>query len=244
MLSVSCKTENIKPVINTYNYQLGDKSINLQKRTFDSIGKVIFIQLHHNELTAEKAAIEYLQKEGGVFVNILNSTKRLINFNVNGIEYTFDPNRIFTKNGIDSSLKLLSHSSSFAAKEIEGFAHFVLEHIPDSLPLIALHNNTDGRYSIDDYKKGGSLEKDAAEVYVNNNLDKDDFIFTTDKTLYDKLKTMRWNVILQNSAAKDDGSLSIYCAKVNRKYINIEVQTGHLKEQLQMLKSIKDIFKN
>ena len=126
---------------------------------------------------------------------------------------------------------------------MEAFARFIIKIIPENNIIIAVHNNTNDRYSIEDYKQGGGLQKDAEDVYINDAWDKDDFILTTDKGIFEKLKIKKANVILQHpETVTDDGSLSVYCAKIKRQYINIEAQEGHLKQQLQMLQIVKDII--
>ena len=67
-----------------------------------------FINLHNNEKTSLNAAKQYLNKIGGRLINIENNGERLINFKYNGFNYIFDPNRIYSASGIDTTITILS----------------------------------------------------------------------------------------------------------------------------------------
>ncbi|MBK8927556.1 MAG: hypothetical protein IPM74_17060 [Crocinitomicaceae bacterium] len=70
-------------------------------------------------------------------------------------------------------------------------------------------------------------------------MDPDDFIFTTDKNLYDHLSQLPVNIILQdNDNCKDDGSLSVYCGRKGIPYVNIEAEYGHLTEQVKLIEMV------
>src|SRR5690606_2892045 len=96
--------------------------------------------------------------------------------------------------------------------------------------VIALHNNSNNSFSIHDYKN--KRKNEASEYFVNTSMDPDDFIFTTNASIYNKLKQQKINAVLQHPNVNDDGSLSVYFAQQNRPYVNIETQHGHLEEQI------------
>jgi hypothetical protein len=88
------------------------------------------------------------------------------------------------------------------------------------------------------------LYANASNVYVNALMYEDDFVYTTDKKVFNHLKENKINVILQKSSgAVDDGSLSIFYGNKMIPYINIEAEQGHLKEQVQMLQILEPLFK-
>lgn len=150
-----------------------------------------------------------------------------------------DPNRIFTPAGIQQSLQLLSTFDSSASTALAFFAHNISAMLPDSLPLIAVHNNTDGAYAIHSYTPNGSLSKDAARVHINPKMDPDDFVLTTDEELFVHLQKEDVNAVLQaNTSAADDGSLSVVMGRKERVYVNIEAQHGHEQVQLQLLEQV------
>jgi hypothetical protein len=230
----------IEPLTETFDFKLGENKITLKKRTYDTVQSYVVVQLHHNEATAEQAAALFLEQHGGTLLSLENNGDRYISFRLNGSMYTFDPNRMFTPSGIASSLRLLSTYTVEAAQEVENFASFIQDHLPDSALLIAVHNNTDDKFSIRSYQIDTAFKGDAAAVHINEALDADNFFFTTDHGLFKQLQARQQNVVLQhNQQAKDDGSLSIYYGRQNKPYINVEAQNGHLEEQLQMLMLLK-----
>jgi hypothetical protein len=61
-------------------------------------------------------------------------------------------------------------------------------------------------------------------------------ILVTEKAIFNLLKQENVNVVLQSPFAADDGSLSIYAMQHKIPYINVEVQHGHLEENLRLIK--------
>jgi hypothetical protein len=111
--------------------------------------------------------------------------------------------------------------------------------------IIAVHNNTDEKYSIKSYEKGEDLGKDAKLVNTNLKTDVDDFFFVTDKNIFKFLKEKNLNVALQDNVnVTDDGSLSVYCGNYKIPYINVEGEHGHLPEQIKMLEILQEITKD
>lgn len=104
--------------------------------------------------------------------------------------------------------------------------------------LIALHNNTNGNYSITSYESG-SLKSDAADLHRAAGQDSDNFFFVTTKKLFLRFKNAGFNVVLQARSVKDDGSLSVWAARKNFAYVNIEAQHGHVSSQLKMLSYVR-----
>ena len=224
-------------------FKLGDKLLSLAKHGDEKEAPYVLISLHSNETTAIDAARIFIEKEGGLFLELLNYDQRLIEFNEAGEKFVFDPNRIFTSVGRIANLKLNKSYNKSVEQQVGQFARFVLAEIPADKTVIAVHNNTEGNYTINDYKKGNKHDKDAELVYQNPLLDEDDFFLTTDMSLFKSLKDKNFNVVLQHKTnAKDDGSLSIYCARSNRSYVNIETEHGHLNEQQKMLSALNEIL--
>lgn len=202
-----------------------------------------FVQLHHNEQTAEQAAISYLQHNGGVLISIENKGERNISFRLHGKLYTFDPNRMFTRAGIRSSLKLYGRYTNDAEDLVYRFAQFVLSKLPQDQPLIAVHNNTDNNYSVQSYLYNAGYRREAKEVIKHQQQDADNFFITTDSSLHAFLSAQKFNSVLLNPSAKDDGSLSYYYSKLQKPYINIEAQEGHLTQQVKMVETVSTALK-
>ncbi|MEI8060343.1 MAG: hypothetical protein WCG67_09305, partial [Ferruginibacter sp.] len=151
--------------------------------------------------------------------------------------YSFDPNRIFSSIGIKQTLKANRKIDPLAIAEVEKFAKLFLQLIPDSTAcIIALHNNTDGDYSVKTYQPGGKRQLDAMKVYTDTWQDVDDIAFTTDEKIFNKMSGLGYNSILQdNIKVNKDGSLSVYYGELNRRYINIETQFGKTEQYKEML---------
>jgi hypothetical protein len=120
---------------------------------------------------------------------------------------------------------------------VEKFANKILQQIPDTADcVIALHNNTDGDYSVKTYQPGGGRQTDAKRVYADSWQDIDDITLTTDEKLFARMSGFGYNSVLQdNIKVVKDGSLSVYCGEKNKRYINIETQHGKNDQYKEML---------
>jgi hypothetical protein len=201
------------------------------------------VHLHDDEMTAKNATHRFLEHQGGTLVSIPNNGERLIRFPFKGKLYTFDPNRMFTRKGIIESLQIFQPYNAQAVPEVERFANSFLQKFPGNSFIIAMHNNTENKYSVHSYLPKGSLQDEAAQVYLSKNMDPDDFVFTTDHRIFSKLKKRDISVVLQKKKpATDDGSLSILLGRKNKAYANIEAEHDHLDVQLHLLKSVAEII--
>ncbi|HET6994664.1 MAG TPA: hypothetical protein VFI06_06765, partial [Chitinophagaceae bacterium] len=226
-----------QPKENSVYFKLGERVIQIKLIQYGSSRDKVYINLHDDEITAVNGAKKLLERKGGFLIKIENYKTRNIRFKLDGKYYTIDPNRMFSRAGIARSLIIFGTTSPKAIDEIEKFATHVLQLIPPNPAwIIALHNNTNGKYSVNSYLPGGEKEKDAKGLHVNQDLDADDFFFTTDSVLFYRLANERYNTILQdNINAKKDGSLSIYCGEKNIRYINCETEHGRQPEYDQMI---------
>jgi hypothetical protein len=91
--------------------------------------------------------------------------------------------------------------------------------------IIALHNNTnEALQSSGAYFPKRQFElSDPASTRLQQR-DLDNFFLTTEREDYLRLSKLEWNTILQLPTADDDGSLSIWAAKQQIRYINIEAE--------------------
>lgn len=233
------------PSEKTITHRLGDRNISIKVIQYGESMNTCCINVHDDESTAVEAAKSILEKRGGVLIKIENNAKRNISFPFKGLVYTFDPNRIFSRRGILLTLKTKGKINLLAINEVEKFAAELLKQIPDSIScLIALHNNTNGDFSVRTYLPGGPRQYDASQVYADEWQDIDDIALTTDQDIYSKMASFGYNSILQDNVnVFRDGSLSVYYGEQNRRYINIETQhgkTGQYREMLKKLLSILD----
>ncbi len=221
-------------------HRLGDRNMSIKITKYGESLHTCCINVHDDEATAVEAARSVLERQGGVLIKIENNAKRNISFTFKGVKYIFDPNRIFSRTGIQNSLKANGKIHPLAIVEVEKFAAKLLQLIPDSIScLIALHNNTDGDFSVRTYLPGGKRQTDAKQVYADEWQDIDDIALTTDQLIYDKMAAFGYNSILQdNLNVNKDGSLSVYYGEKNRRYINIETQHGKTAQYREMLKKL------
>lgn len=238
------------PAINTISHRLGDNDIEVQVFQYGDKKDLVFINLHDNEIAAIEATKRILEKHGGLFIKIENKNRRTITFRLDGRSYTFDPNRIFSKKGVELTLKRFGNTSNKAEKEIEAFANKLLQIIsPDVHCVIAVHNNTDNGFSIGDYLPGKEKSNDAKQINITEGQDTDDFFLTTDSLVFQLLSAKNYNTILQdNLKAGQDGSLSIYFGEKKIRYINCETEHGKSKQHEEMLeaaiKCLEELKKN
>lgn len=219
-------------------HKIGDRKLSLVTTRFGPTNNgTVFVHLHDDEQTALQATRSILEKQGGQLVRIQNWNKRYIRFRVKGRYYSFDPNGMFTKNGIDRSLRLMGRFHPDAARSIGQLGERFLQLLPESLTcVISLHNNTPGYFSVLTYADGGEKSSDAKKVFINPDEDPDDFFLVTEESLFQTIKAKGYNCVLQdNEGCTDDGSLSVYCGKKNIPYVNCETEHGKVEKYREMM---------
>jgi hypothetical protein len=230
---------------------IGTTLVRFQQHCADKQPGISWLHVHENETTAVATANQVIDSIGkGCFVTWLHSGNRYVTYAFKGQDYKFDPNRIYTPNGLEATLKAngsFSTEGFDAAQQLASL--FITKYVDSNKLIIALHNNSDnGGLHIKSYLPGGEYGNDASQVYVNEAEDIDDFFYTTDQRIFDYLKNKGFNILLQNNATvTDDGSLSVYCGYKGMAYLNIEAQMGHLEQQKRMMlavyQMIEHIFK-
>src|SRR5204863_7778372 len=129
-------------------YKLGERVFQIKLIQYGNSRDRVYINLHDDEITAVNGAKKLLERKGGYLIKIENYKTRNIRFKLDGKYYTIDPNRMFSRAGIARSLIIFGTTSPKAIDEIEKFATRVLQLIPPNPSwIIALHNNTNGKYS-------------------------------------------------------------------------------------------------
>lgn len=205
--------------------------------------KVLFINVHEDEVTSIETTEEYAKTEPIHFLRIYHEGTRRLNFTLKSKSYSVDPNRIYTAKGRRKTLKDGGRYSLAASRQVKMFATEILADINKKQVVIAMHNNTDENYTIKSYLPGGDESANTTAIHVNPEMDADDFIYTTVPAYFEAFKSKNINVILQNDKKfVNDGSLSVYCALNGINYINIEAQKGHFEEQLQLIKEVMDVI--
>jgi hypothetical protein len=228
-----------------------EKTINLGSKSCKLIlkGKLennaIFLSLHDDENTSVIAFNEVSQSiDNPVLIELQQSGSRFIKYGYNGLDYLIDPNRIFTEIGINNTLK--KNNKTVPAELKVALKKVSIQLIDLILPkdkkkyIVAIHNNSNDNYSAKSYVGSNDAEK----IYMNPSEDPDDFFFVTNLQDFEFFKTKKRNVILQSLKALDDGSFSIYCARINQPYINIEAQEGHKETQKLMIKEAYQLIQS
>lgn len=206
---------------------LGNQKVQLIK--IHGHGKTL-IHLHENEATALLAAKKFIAKQGGSLIRLKHGGTRNIRFKLRHKYYEFDPNRIFTDQGIKKTLQNFGSYSIAAHLEVKKLARAIIKLLPDD-KVIAVHNNQ--HYSLKEYFPHRQLSANVHSIYFKPHSSSRNFYLVTSKRDYLRLKNIGFNVVLQKSAALNDGSLSYFLA--NKKYINIETAYKKLSTQLKML---------
>ena len=223
-------------LIDTTKVQINDFPINLVRYSY---GKptINLLAIHDDEDTGIKAAFEFIRFSGGSIIDSQYGGVRNFKFMNNGEEFQTDPNSIYTKRGIPLGITKYGPVDDDVVNHLERAGKTILKtYDPEKLGYVfTLHNNGDGGFGIASYLKGYELESAADSVYINFQMDGDDLIFVTELQLFNKLKLANVNVALQSKNAPDDGSLSIYAMHKKIPYINVEVQHGHIEENLRLI---------
>jgi len=190
-----------------------------------------FLNLHRNENTSVVAARSFITVFGGRLLWLTQpgaANDRLITFTCMKVSYVFDPNRMFTKEGAEASLKQYSVPGSvnqLAIDSVVSFGQSLLTAFgfdKEDL-IIAIHNNGGSNYSAASYLPGAIYANEASKVSIPDPSTQQNFFLCTSGSNYKALVEQKQNVVEQSDNATNDGSLSYYAQVVkNKKYINVE----------------------
>ena len=199
-----------------------------------------FVNLHDNENTSAEAAKVHISRHGGRLVELVHGRGRTVVIRRNGVLHYFDPNRMFTENGLRQSLDFFHNLSSENIEIAADFARKVAGFISieKGKAIISVHNNTPGKLTIHDFKPGQWYGADSREVFINPAEDPDDFFFTNSPALFRALKTLRYNVALMVLDPPDRGTLGNYVNNAGGIYVLVEGEHGHLSRQVSMLEDL------
>lgn len=197
----------------------------------------IYVHLHENETTALQAIKKIAPLHKSAWLSLRHRGTRNVCFTLEGKSYTFDPNRIFTAQGIRLSLKKYGAYSPQAFEAVNALATKIKTLIGQR-SVIAVHNNKS--YSFQDYLPGHALAQDAKYVNFPMKSHYRNFILVTRHQDYCRIIKQRENVIEQHHAAQDDGSLSIYMAR--SAYVNVEAGYNQLSAQYRMLQKAQKLL--
>ncbi len=195
-----------------------------------------YLHIHGNETTAREVLTEQVKARGGTAL-LVQSDRRYVPLRGGRI----DPNRMFSREGASKSLKALNPEWSEAQiadgalaleRDRQRFLHAILP--PKGGRIVALHNNSNG-YSVE--SEVAISEKTSLMDASNPH----EFFLATDPGDYEKLAASPFNVVLQNTAPKeDDGSLSRLAARMGVRYVNLECALGKIERQRELLRWLEE----
>lgn len=243
---VSCRQKEMRSIdhqLVASRLVMGDSAVFLISGRHDE-GGILLLNVHENEQTALQVMYEKGKSDSLPFLFLHQAGQRRIFYSVNDSVHSVDPNRIFSEVGIEKSLEDSMYCTSAGVRLAVQLAHSVLRRVQGREWVVTLHNNTDENYSILSYAEGGEEEMNAQDILIMQDEDPDDFILTTSKPLFDKLKNARVNIVLQSQNPVDDGSLSVYCEEHQIPYVNIEAEHGHLAKQQRLLDLVLKSIEN
>ena len=224
----------------THTFRLADEKVWVHIYESASPG-LTFVSLHDDENTATEAAKRYIQQHGGRLVELRHGRGRNVAIRRDGRLSWFDPNRMFTKVGLGKSLERfqsLTETNLILAyhfgQEVAGLVGIERDRL-----IVAVHNNTEDKLTIQDYRKGELYGANTQEVYANPRHDPDDYFYVTSPGLFSALVQLRYNVaLMEPEPSIDTGSLAYFSKLQGTHYVLVEAQHDHDKEQLQMLESL------
>lgn len=221
---------------------LGETTVFIETETSYASGP-IYVNLHENEQTSVLAARAVLAETGaGRIVRLRSKGRRYVIFWDGSRPFAFDPNRIFSDEGIRQTLSRYASLTDPALQALRLLRATVLDRLcaPNGQPVVALHNNSGTDYSVSEYRAGGRHAKDAAAITVGSTYPPEDFFVVTEHSWFRGLERRGFNVVLQGPGAIDDGSLSVWFQRNGRSYINVEARHGSLAAQQLMLRAIAE----
>ena len=224
----------------THTFRLADEQVWVHIYESARTG-LTFVSLHDDENTGVEAAKRYIQQHGGRLVELRHGRGRNVAIRRRGQLSWFDPNRMFTKTGLGRSLERFGGLTEANLALAYNFSRELAElvGVERGQVIVAVHNNTEGKLTIDDYRKGELYGGNTQEVYANPRHDPDDYFYVTSPGLFSALVQLRYNVALMESEPSiDTGSLAYFSHLQGAHYVLVEAQHGHEREQLQMLESL------
>jgi hypothetical protein len=199
---------------------------------------------HENEHASAAVTRAVVREHGGRLLEIQSRGTRLISFTLNGAGYSFDPNRMFTDEGLRRNLAHYGRYSPAARDAIKPLRNAVLSYLKRAGgAIVGVDNNAVNGLNLGSYLDGAQFARDALRVAANPRAQKHNFFLVQDEKLFAALERAGFNVVLQTSEPTDDGSLSVYCRQNGWRYVNVQAGEDQTDEQRQMLEGLRRLLK-
>ena len=236
----------MKHTLKSIPYQLGETTLYIdcyQSKIASEIeGGLIYFHPHEDEITSLQQTIAILEKRGGTLYAIRSTGERCITFMMDGISYTIDPNRMFSRGGIAKNMTDYGACCDGAVDAVYQLAMFV-HGLLGNQRVIAVHNTFNIDFNVHSYVlEDGTLDSDACDVYINPNQCTGNFIFTTNALVFSACKQNKLNAVLQSPNVMDDGSYSVFAKRQGIDYVNIEATRGDTKNNHHMIDFINNFY--
>ncbi len=219
----------------THSYQLGDTRLQVTEYRGTRSGGMVYFHPHDSEQVSIQAVRKIITTHGGKAVVLENQGKRIVSFSLQGKSYSFDPNRIFSVEGVAATLRKYGPYSDAARDATVQFSQW-LSGLLSSGRVFAIHNNRDTTYNVLSYRDaGGQPAQGVKALYINPEQDPGNFVYTTNIGLYMAAKDSGFNTVLQARDVEDDGSYSVYAMRHGLDYINVETKIDDLTDDLNLI---------
>jgi hypothetical protein len=258
--------------VDTQFVALGDSQVKLIIYTSNLKSTIAYAHVHENEVASLQAGIEMIKKYGGKIVSLSHSphgqTNRNVTFQYKGRKYQFDPNRIYTQddNKLKSNIIAISSNDKIDGlimEMVRNLAMKIWNHVEYASTVVALHNNRNApptvkrkwfkldsidpeSYNITSYvlkcDHTSESNQSCSDIYINSAMNNSEFFIVTKQSDFAELSQKRHTVVLQNSTPIDDGSMSVWAYKHNKRYINTEAKHGRVAQQSAMLEVLNTII--
>jgi hypothetical protein len=189
-----------------------------------------YLLIHGDEETARQAIERHIETHEGIAYIVEGRTR-----NIRVGSGQADPNRVFSRAGAEANLKALNpdwppEQLRAALETLDRDREKLVRRLlpPPGGLLLALHNNS-GDYSVTDEARIANANslREPSRTHA--------FFLCTDPGDFKLLSGSPYNVVLQQHVPGDDGSLSRLAAARGVRYVNLEVDRGHLSRQQEML---------
>ena len=227
----------------THTFYLGEEKVwvDIYER---SGADITLLNLHDNENTAVEAGLAFIEKHGGLLIELRHGRGREVVVRLDGVLHRFDPNRMFSDVGLRKSLEYFHNNSDEVFAIAATFRDSVLDlfAVREGMVVIALHNNTPDKMTINDFRPGEWYGEDARGVSINPQQDTDNFFVVTQDELFNALSSSGYNVALRAKYPPDRGMLIDYCERLGALYVTVETEHGKRVEQEEMLEALRKIL--
>jgi hypothetical protein len=204
---------------------------------------LIYFHPHENEHSCAVVTRHVISQFGGRLVEIRSQGDRFITFRFKGATYTFDPNRMFTDAGLQSSLAHFAPMSPGPLESVLNLRNAVLNQLgKGKTPIIAVHNNSRDSVTVYSFQKSGMFAAQAAQVAINTVENPRNFFLALDERVFLRLRQRGFNSILYTSSAPDDGSLAFFCRQHRWQYVNVETAEGNMHDQERMMDALQGVM--